>query len=677
MICRLIFAFGAVAIAAAEASPSRAGEPAAATTVASPAQQAPLASEPAAAQPSASPIAALQAKEPAPQDEEDANAPASAQDDPIEQKPAAEPLAPIPAATAPTESSRPVMQPAAATNDASPAPEAPIAPKSAAETPAPSPAAAAPAEPSRAEQPASATNVLSAAPQTAVASKPAAESPLTSLNIPPAAVEQEALRKALSALPAGDSDEERNEHSALVSFYESRGYAPLWLAPHAGLTPKGTLAAAEIKRANEWGLDARDFPLPAGPATEAEAAPETLAAAEIKFSLAILKYGRYARGGRIIDPAAQLSSYLDRRPQLLKPNLILDGVAEAEQPDVYLRSLHPAHPQFERLRQKYLELLEHNKQQSPEAKKLLANMEEWRWMPADMGEVYVWNNIPEFTQRVVKNEKIIRQERIVTGLIDKQTPIFTRSLRKITFKPTWIVPDSIKVHEIWPSLLRGGSMLREWKLEVRTKEGALVNWRKIDWTTADIREYEVLQPNGPKSVMGKVKFSFPSQHTVFMHDALERDKWMFRVAKRTYSHGCMRVANPIGLAEILLREDKGWDAAHVRETVSDGPNNNEIAIEHKIPIHMTYFTALADGDGKLHTFPDVYGHERRITLALEGKWNQIVKGRDHLAPVELNLSDARPRRYAEDNADDLPAWRQQNTNSFRGGFFSSLFGGER
>jgi L,D-transpeptidase YcbB len=519
---------------------------------------------------------------------------------------------------------------------------------------------------------------LQAPPTEAEAPKNAnAEPPLLRLDVPTA--DAEALKKALSALPAGSNDEESNERAALLSFYGSRGYALLWADARAGFTPKGAAAADEIKRAGEWGLDARDFALPDG--AGGSASPETAAAAEIKTSLAILKYARHARGGRIVNPSEQLSSYLDRRPQLVKPETVLEGVAAADRLDLFLRGLHPSHPQFERLRQKYLALLERAKPRSAEARKLLANMEEWRWMPAEMGDVYVWNNIPEYTQRVVRKGEVVRKERIVTGQLDKQTPIFSRPLRKITFKPTWIVPDSIKVRELLPSLLRGGGLMREWGLEVQTKEGEPVNWRKVDWSRADIRAYDVVQPYGSKSVMGKVKFSFPSQHTVFMHDALERDKWMFNASRRTYSHGCMRIHNPIGLAEILLREEKGWDAARVRQEVGAGPDNNEIAIEHKIPVHITYFTATVDDDGRLHTFPDVYGHERRIALALDGKWSQIVKGRDHLAPVELNVANVRQRHYAEEDMGEYPWWRRGGSSSssysFRGGFLESLFGGYR
>jgi len=635
MIRTLFFAFGAVAIAAMTATPSRAEEPAA--------------------------VPAITTDSPA---EEQSTSPA-AETSPANSSAAVSEGAPLP------------ELPASATGASSEETEDAVADKAMAE-PAPATAESAEAEKtSPAEQPSGASEQAQAPAQPSVATQPAGEPSPRTLNIPAAApAETEALRKALSNLPAGDNDEERNEHAALVPFYESRGFAPLWTTRHAAFTSKASAIAAEIKRSKDWGLDPRDFLLPAGLGAESAAAQslEERAAAEIAVSLAILKYGRYARGGRIINPSEQLSSYLDRRPQLLKPQTILDGIAAADQPDAYLRGLHPMHAQFERLRQKYLALSAHGKQQNAEARRLLANMEEWRWMPDDMGDLYVLNNIPEYTQRVMKDGQVVRKEAIVTGQTDKQTPIFSRQLRKITFKPTWIVPDSIKVRELLPNLMRGGSLMREWGLEV-LRDGEPVNWRKINWAATDIRNYEVIQPNGPKSVMGKVKFSFPSQHTVFMHDAPERDKWMFRASRRTYSHGCLRVQNPVGLAEILLREDKGWDVGRARESLNKGGNNNEIPIERKVMVHMTYFTALVDDDGKLHTFPDVYGHERRITLALEGKWNQIVRGRDHLAPVELNEASVRPRHYADDEAYEQPIPRRGYPYSYSGSFLDSLFSG--
>ena len=121
-----------------------------------------------------------------------------------------------------------------------------------------------------------------------------------------------------------------------------------------GLTPKAEAAIAEIKKADDWGLDASDFALPA--ALASDAAPGALAEAETTLSAAVLKYARHARGGRIMNPAQDLSSYLDRTPQLLDPQDVLAKLAAAEAPDAVLRGFHPQHPQFEKLRQALLAL---------------------------------------------------------------------------------------------------------------------------------------------------------------------------------------------------------------------------------------------------------------------------------------------------------------------------------
>src|SRR5262249_5822286 len=149
---------------------------------------------------------------------------------------------------------------------------------------------------------------------------------------------------------------------------------------------------------------------------------------ESALSLAILKYARHARGGRA-DPA-MLSKFLDRKPPLLEPQQIMEAAAKADAPDAYLRSLHPQHPQFEALRQTYLALREAQPTRPADrdgtgatksnparplpvapaasnARKLLVNLEQWRWMPDALGDFYIWVNIPEFTLRIVKGGNII------------------------------------------------------------------------------------------------------------------------------------------------------------------------------------------------------------------------------------------------------------------------------
>ena len=452
-----------------------------------------------------------------------------------------------------------------------------------------------------------------------------------------------ALKDRLAGMAAAGTEIERKDQDALRTFYTARNYAPIWI-DNSGLAPRAGLLTAEIAAAGDYGLDAKDFALPAP--VQNSAGPAELAKSELQLATAALTYARYARGGRIADPAEMLSTQLDRRPQWIDPKLVLDNLAVAEKPDAYLRGLQPKHEQFERLRQFYVAALPKSgrlDRLGSEAKRLRANMEMWRWLPDDMGTqagldkgMYVLNNIPEFMLYVYKDGEIVRSEKIVVGQLDKQSAVFSRPLKYVVLRPLWRVPDSIKVNELWPGLLRGGAVMRKFAIEVDDKSGAKVDWHKIKWNAIDIDDYDFVQPPGPRSVLGHVKFSFPSQHTIYMHDT--PDKYMFNASQRTLSHGCLRVRNPMALAEMILNEDKGWDAAKIAELDKSGPLNNEISIDKRIPIHLVYFTEWVDDAGKLKTFADIYGHEKRVIQALDGKWDKIDHGYDHLAPVEAKFN---------------------------------------
>jgi murein L,D-transpeptidase YcbB/YkuD len=410
----------------------------------------------------------------------------------------------------------------------------------------------------------------------------------------------------------------------------------------------------EIAAADDWGLKAGDFELPAALAAGADTA--AMADAEFKLALAVLEYARHARGGRM-DPT-DLSFNIDRKPPLLEPLKVLADAASAGEVDAYLRKLHPQHPQFELLRQKYLEAKRApvaapaaaSVETSPQAKsktakqpkqardetrlatRILYNMEMWRWMPEELGAVYVSSNIPEFMMRVVKADKVIHEERIIAGKVENQTPIFSDMMEHIVFHPFWGVPDSIKVKEIWPGLAGGGSVLERNGLRIQ-KGGRDIDPSTVNWSSTDIRQFHVYQPPGGSNVLGVVKFMFPNKHQVYMHDT--PTKTLFNSTQRTFSHGCMRVRNPVRLAEVLLENDKGWDAGRVGGLVKGGPQNNHVYMDKKIPVHVTYFTAVVGSDGKLQTFPDVYGHEPKIQMGLDGKAHLIVKKKPSLSPPDV------------------------------------------
>lgn len=454
-------------------------------------------------------------------------------------------------------------------------------------------------------------------------------------------------------LRAAEAEALAEEHQALQQFYAARKDAPIWVTPE-GMTDKGEALLTAIADAESFGLDPALIPVPAtvplpvqsskaGDAEAIELPPDasSLAARELALSRAALVYARHARGGRIPKPAEMLNSNLDRKPQLLSPIVILDDLADSADIAAAVAKFHPVHPQFEKLRQAYLAETggDGKSKLTAKAKRLRANMEFWRWMWDDLGDLYVFNNIPSFMQTVVRNGEAVRSARIVVGEIGKQSSVFSRPLQEVVLRPRWRVPESIMVHELWPSLRKGGGLMRQHGLEITTKSGEPRDWRSIDWSRDDIRNYHVWQPPGSKSSLGFVKFSFPSQHTIFMHDT--PDKWMFNRGQRTLSHGCLRVKDPMQLAEIVLEYDRGWDRDKIKQLIASGPLDNKVDMEKHIPVHVAYFTAWADDDGKVRLFNDIYGHEKRVTQALDGDWKKINKGRNHLAkPVPRFGSDA-------------------------------------
>jgi murein L,D-transpeptidase YcbB/YkuD len=255
--------------------------------------------------------------------------------------------------------------------------------------------------------------------------QPAADSTVASIRLKLA---EFGLRKGVAA----------DDLAALEAFYGQLAGPPIFVTV-TGFTAKAQGAIFEIEKADDWGLSAAAFDLP--PSGGLPATTEAQATAEIKLALAILKYARHARGGRI-EPA-EVSDLLDQAPPLRDPKTVLTEIAAAAAPDAYLRSLHPKHEQFERLRQALLKARGKGEGVTKQAgserdiQRLLINMERWRWMPEDLGTLYVWNNVPEYILRVVKNGAAIHSDKIVVGKLAYATPIFSANMHTIVFNPEW------------------------------------------------------------------------------------------------------------------------------------------------------------------------------------------------------------------------------------------------
>ncbi len=470
-----------------------------------------------------------------------------------------------------------------------------------------------------------------------------------------------AFRIAIAAAAdrPGLAEVERRERRAIATFYSKTGSGLQWV-DQGGLRLRAKTIVAEIRNADSWGLRARDFDVADLTIAEGSANSWDLSrqiTAELKVALAALKYARHARGGRL--QPGRLSLDFDRQPLVLAPGQVLGALIASDDPAAYLRGLHPRHLQFRRLRTVYAAALAGGAQldvikapagrskrrkrrrvkvpsRQRQLERIRFNMEMWRWMPAELGDKFVWANIPEFKVRVVAHNAVVHQERMIVGKPRHKTPIFSDEMETIVFQPYWAVPNSIKVKELLPKLLRGGS-LRGLKISTSVG-GRAVDPYMVDWQQTDIRKYIVYQPPGRRNALGKVKFLFPNRHAIYFHDTPSKN--LFRHSRRAFSHGCMRVRNPLQLAKVLLGADRGWQLGEIKHLSSRGPANNEIHLKQKIPVHVTYFTAAVDGRGRVRFFNDLYGHERLIRLGLAGRTKLLKE------PVAEDLTKVREQVIA-------------------------------
>jgi murein L,D-transpeptidase YcbB/YkuD len=410
--------------------------------------------------------------------------------------------------------------------------------------------------------------------------------------------------------------------AAVESFYGERSDPPIWITG-MGFSARAQALIAEIQKAGDWGLPPDAFDLP--PASDLPATTEDQAVDEIKLTLAALKYARFARGGRLSP--SRISALLDQKPELVDPKTVLIELAGSPSPGTYLTSLHPKHEQFEGLRQALIKAMATSKAKGRKPgsdrviQRLIVNMERWRWMPTNLGSYYVWNNIPAFSTRVMKGGKSIYVEKNIVGQVKYATPIFSADMRSIVFNPDWTVPETIKIEDLQPRLrqTRGGepdlSVLRDNQLTV-SYQGRPIDAETVDWERANIRSYTFTQAPGPDNVLGVLKFNFPNRHAVYMHDTLQPA--LFNQTVRTLSHGCIRVNQPERLAALLLAEDKGWTEQQVKDQLAKG-RNSAVILGRSVPVHLTYFTVAFDGIGKMRTYDDVYGLDKKMAAALFGK----------------------------------------------------------
>jgi murein L,D-transpeptidase YcbB/YkuD len=239
------------------------------------------------------------------------------------------------------------------------------------------------------------------------------------------------------------------------------------------------------------------------------------------------------------------------------------------------------------------------------------NMQRWRYMPDDLGEQHFLVNIPYYHLTAVESGKPVMDIRVVVGKPGNNTPIFSQDMESVVFSPYWNIPDTIAENETAPAVARDPNYLAKQGIEilrVSSKGGETVNASDVNWGNADAMKGLVFrQKPGDGNALGHVKFLFPNQYNVYLHDTPADS--LFAKPGRAFSHGCVRVEEPETLAKYVLKGYPEWDEESIFAAMRAGVEKH-VRLKKKIPVHITYFTAWVDENGGLHFQPDIYGYDR-------------------------------------------------------------------
>ncbi len=655
---------------------------------------------------------------------------------------AAQPAAAGSAQNAPTTDAKPPAAPSSAATPAAPTPSVageakPDATPGAAtaapgeSAPAKSAAEAQPAEKpadNAADKPTDKPATTATAPATA---SPEGAAPATAVAANPDAAITEQLRE----LANGKFDRvlgSKKDRTQIDAFYSGRNYAPLWISD-GKVNARATAAIDYLRHVDGDGLDPADYPVPSFAALSA---PTDLADAEIKLTAAVVTYAHHASVGRV--HWSRVSADIEFSTSAAEPGDVLAAVAGVSDVAATLDSYEPQTPGYRALKVKLADIRagKIDKEKAPigkgavlkigmedarvpalrerlhvsgdsgtaydkplaEAVKkfqqqhdlaatgtltaatvealngrqpdrvtdiIIANMERWRWMPHRLPDTYVIVNLPDFTLRVMHGGKQMWVTRIVIGKPEMPTPIMTAEMKFITVNPTWNVPPSIVNHEYLPALAQDPTVLERMGLRVdRNADGSI----------------HISQPPGEKNALGRIRFNFPNKFLVYQHDT--PDKYMFANDKRAFSHGCMRVQDPVHYAEVLLslvRPGDRYTEDRIRKMF--GTSETDIQFPTFIPVNLTYQTAFVDEAGKLEIRDDIYGRDRALLAVLKGTDRKVAD-----IPVEHKIDISHREVLA---IPDEPSWfggrtaygggrgYYPNGGAYYGGgnFFSLLFGG--
>jgi murein L,D-transpeptidase YcbB/YkuD len=242
--------------------------------------------------------------------------------------------------------------------------------------------------------------------------------------------------------------------------------------------------------------------------------------------------------------------------------------------------------------------------------KVLIALEQLRWLPSDLGATRVFINQPAFNARYIENGVEKLNMRAIVGKPSNQTSFFYDEIEQVDYNPYWGVPQSIIVNEMLPRLRNDPGYLDRAGYEVTNAKGRRISSSSINWWAYGSKiPFNVRQTPSEANALGELKILFPNKHAIYMHDTPQKE--LFDKEMRAFSHGCVRLKDPRGMAAAVL----GTTVDHIAEKLKQGHSTEKTT--RKIPVYVSYFTAWPDKNGKIEYFADIYERDARLKLAME------------------------------------------------------------
>ena len=254
---------------------------------------------------------------------------------------------------------------------------------------------------------------------------------------------------------------------------------------------------------------------------------------------------------------------------------------------------------------------------------LQLTLERMRWLPHQFQRPAIIVNIPEFRLRAVDEQYhwALFMKIVVGRAYKHQTPVFASNIESVIFRPYWNVPLSIVREELLPHINQDPAYLAKNSYEIVDHTGTVVVQDAISGQVKrQLRSGElgIRQTPGPNNALGLLKFDFPNPHEVYMHGTPAME--LFSRSRRDFSHGCIRVEDPVALAAWLLRDKPGWTADHIRAATL-GDETFRVDLERPVPVLIVYGTAVVMEDGEVHFFRDIYGEDATLEQALLSRFS--------------------------------------------------------